>query len=213
MTSSLLLKKRRENPQWRIGNPDAPLGMWDNNYVTSGSHPCVPGFMTIPIGNPYGAKMCQRLPDKKCPFDEDQINMNKYNGVNRYSADLYRPWRKTAIQEWNPIDYYDRKPPNLEYLIQGDYISRPFRYNGTGVQVVHTPVTSPLNQGGNKVEADTHYYEYGYSYTNSPPYKYDITRYEQPYPVWRAEKLYGPNPQHTQQEMDTLDQIYDVSRI
>lgn len=210
MSASLLLSKRKQNPQfWGIGNPDAPLGMWDGVYVTSGSHPCVPGFTTVPIGNPYGAKMCVRRQQKPLPQKKKEMA----DGINRYSADLYDSSKKEAVQEWNPIAYNDRTPPNLPYLISNDYISRPINYNGTGVRLVHTPVTSPLNEGKDQVNADTHYYEYGYSYLNSPPYKYDVTRYQQPYPVWRSEQNYGPNPQHSLKSLDQLDQIYNTQVI
>ena len=57
----------------------------------------------------------------------------------------------------------------------------------------------------------TRFFEYGFSHTDEPPYKYDVTRLEQPYPVWKntheyhypqTEGVYGP-PYPTLDKLDT----------
>ncbi len=44
------------------------------------------------------------------------IDPSQFNGYNKYMADLYRPWRETAIQITDPYNYYDRTVPNENFL-------------------------------------------------------------------------------------------------
>ena len=185
---------------WNIKNfsqPEESLGGWADHYVTpGGTHECHPDYYAIPIGNPYGFMMCvKRLGDggKRLDVVQNPIDPSKWNGYNKFSADLYRPWRDTQIQMYNPYYYHDRRTPHEAELIQKDYLRLPIEYNNTGVKPIHTPGKPPER---------TRFSEYGYSYTPYPPYKFDVTREEQPYPVWKATQEYHGK------KKDELDQTY-----
>ena len=197
MTSSWLLSKRKEMfDTWSIsnfGDPDNSLGGWEDHYIINGAvRECRAGFKAIPIGNPYGFMICKRMkrPDgRSIDTVPDPIDPSQFNGYNKFSPDLYRPWRKTAIQMTNPTNYYDRTIPNSDYLHQRDYISRDTMYNATGIKPIHTP-------GPRK------YVEYGFGFTPDPPYKYDIHRLNQAYPNWKREQKYHGMPEKVLNELD-----------
>nr|QBK86390.1 MAG: uncharacterized protein LCMAC102_01850 [Marseillevirus LCMAC102] len=216
MTSSWALTKRKEMADvWNVsnfGNPENSLGGWEDHYIINGAcRECHPDFEAIPIGNPYGFMVCKRrkfpvkpnnmIDASKYPdgmsldVPHDPIDPSQFNGYNKYMADMYRPWRTTQIQLSNPYNYYDRTTPNEALLHQKDYLAREIYYSGNGIKPVHTP-------GQRK------YSEYGYSFTNSPPYKYDVTRLHQAYPVWKDTQIYHGD---SQEEMDKFDQVYDES--
>lgn len=197
MTSSWALQKRKENPMWRQSNfsyQDSPLGGWEDSYVTPGAtHECHPDFKAIPIGNPYGFMMCvRRRPNgKRLDVPLNPIDPSMYNGYWKFSADLYRPWLGQQIQMYDPYGYTSRTTQNESYLHREDYLARDIVYNGTGIFPTHTPLPEnqkPLGQ-------------YGFSYTPSPPAKYDITRLQQAYPVWKSEQ------KHIGVNSDLLDEI------
>ena len=104
---------------WRIKNFSHPkldsLGGWEDHYIKDGANgECHPDYEAIPIGNPYGFMVCKkRLGSAGKPLDMVQhpIDASKWNGYNKYMADLYRPWRKTAIQMYDPYYYSDRRAP------------------------------------------------------------------------------------------------------
>lgn len=191
MTSSLsLLKRRQMGNIWNIDNfsypGEDPLGGWEDHYVTDGANgECLPSYYAIPIGNPYGFMMCvKRKGDggKTLDIIQDPIDASRWNGYHKYSADMYRPWRKTAIQHFDPLYYHDRRTPHEAELIANDHLRLPMKYNATGVSPIHTPGKPPEK---------TRFFEYGFSYTDDhPPYKYDITREQQPYPVWKNTQEY-----------------------
>ena len=104
---------------------------------------------------------------------------------------------REQIQMYNPYGYYDRVVPNEDYLHSEDYLARDIQYNGTGVKPVHTP-------------GPRRYHEYGDSYTDTPPYKYDISQLHQKYPVWKDDKKFHGVPQQT---LDHLDQNYSDRRV
>ena len=210
MTSSLMLLKRKqmtaENGTWSFGNPHNPLGGWEDHYIRPGhTGECHPNYVAHPIGNEYGFLVCVK---KKGP-DGHEVdrprceNVAKYNGYHRYSSRLYDVPDPAAppIQEWNPQRFQDRRTPNQKYLINHDYISRGFTYNGTGIEPVRTP--------GRRDGPDPRFHEYGYSLTEEPPYKYDITRLEQPYPVWKNERIEIGVDQDT---LDQHDRLYRQAR-
>ena len=220
-----MLKKRRNSPQiWGIGDPNNNLGMWTNISTTpSASHPCHPEFLTIPIGNPYGFAFCVRKPQKE--FQKynplEYIDMNDYNGIQKYQADMYRPWRDTQIQMYNPDYYYQRFPPYLAEAIDADLLARPMSYNGIGVNPIQTPgypgspdlsINQEIpNRTGNKYpQPEGNFYEYGFSATPDPPYKYDILTYEQKYPVWKDVKL--KHAGNTQAKLDQIDRTFTSTR-
>ncbi len=207
MTSSWLLEQRKKNwPIWSIsnfGNPDNSLGGWEDHYIVDGAHrECHPDYQAIPMGNPYGFMVCKKkkYPDGRgLDTPHDPIDPSGYNGYNKYQADLYRPWRETAIQITDPYNYYDRTIPNEEFLHRRDYIARETQYNGTGVTPIHTP-------GPRK------YREYGFAYSDAgegvvakPPYKYDVTQLHQRYPQWKEIQIYHGV---SQEEMDEVDKTY-----
>lgn len=211
MTSSWQLTNRKKmNWAWNIsnfGDPDNALGGWEDHYIIDGANrECHPNYEAIPIGNPYGFMVCKK---RKVPVSTsaasqshgspgggqgldvpiDPIDPSMFNGYNKYSADLYRPWRETQIQITDPYYYYDRTTPNETFLHQRDYLARGIRYDGTGIHPIHTP-------GPRK------YFEYGYSYTPQPPYKYDVTRLHQTYPIWKNTQIYHGLPQSSADQLD-----------
>lgn len=201
MTSSWALKKLREQGStWDIanfGDPDNSLGGWEDHYIINGAHrECHPDFEAMPIGNPYGFMICKRRKrpdgrgfDTPLPFDPSQ-----FNGYNKFSADMYRPWRDTAIQLANPDGYYDRKVPNEEYLHLNDYLSRDTYYDGIGTKPVHTPMAN------GEIPR-----EFGFSFTNTknPPRKYDVQQLHQRFPQWmRLQSAHGV----PQSELDKISE-------
>jgi len=195
---------------WNIKNfsqPDEPLGGWADSYVTpGGTHECHPDYFAIPIGNPYGFMMCvKRIGDggRRLDTPQAEIDPSEWNGYNKYMADLYRPWRKNQIQMYDPYYYHDRRTPHEAQLIQEDYLRLPMEYNSTGVKPIHTPGKPPKR---------TRFFEYGFSET-PPPYKFDVTREEQPYPVWKNTQEYHYPQDYGKQgppytALDNLDQTY-----
>lgn len=200
MTSSWLLKKRKEMKKYwdesNFGNPNNSLGGWEDHYIINGAvRECRSGFQAVPIGNSSGFMICRRMKysDGKSVDDVHKpIDPAQFNGYNKYMADMYRPWKKTQIQITNPYNYYDRTAPNEEYLHRRDYLAREIKYNSIGVNPTRTP-------GPRK------YHEYGYSYTKNPPYKYDVQRLHQTYPLWKDDKIYHGASIN---EMDTFDRNY-----
>ena len=205
MTSSLSLKKRKE--MWRdwgifnFGDPENALGGWEDHYIADGIKNCRAGFDAIPIGNPYGFKICKRRKHpngQSMDVPKNPIEPRVWNGYNKYMADLYRPWRETQIQMYDPYNYYDRVIPNEQLLHRDDYIARPIRYDGIGVNPVHTPGPGRYN-------------EYGFSFTPKPPMKYDVKRLHQAYPVWKQTQIYQhPELQDRLDRMDTEFMESDV---
>lgn len=214
MTSSWALSKRKERPDiWGVGNltesvsENSPLGGWEDHYVTPGhTHECHPDFKAIPIGNPYGFMMCVRK--KASQLNECRgyariggsvPDPQKLNGVVRFSNDLYDPRRIQPRQDFNPTPIAQRQGldprraaiPNLQYLIENDYIYRPFNYNGTGIGPAFATEGTPnpnIPSPPYTRDGEGRFPSYAYSALRNPPYKFDITRLEQPYPVWREEK-------------------------
>ena len=208
MTSSwALTQRKRMGNVWSFGFPESPLGGWEDHYIINGAvRECHPNYETIPIGNKYGFAVCvRRKGESGKTLDLPQTglkpeDLSSFNGYHRFQADLYRPWRKEAIQLYNPLDYYDRTTPNEKYLHREDYLARDIRYNGAGVEPMRTP--------GNRK-----YFEYGYSFAPDPPYKYDISRLEQPYPIWKNERkhLRGRSGEHG--NLDKFDTKYFDARV
>ncbi len=197
MTSSWSLSQRKKMKDvWSIsnfGDPNNPLGGWEDHYITpGGTHECHPNYQAVPIGDQYGFMVCRkkkREDGRGIDTPTNDIDPSVYNGYNKYQADMYRPWRKTQIQMTNPRPYYDRTTPNEQILRQRDYIARGIQYDGTGTRPKHTPGDRP-------------YMEYGYSYSDNPPYKYDVTLLHQKYPVWKNEQKFRGS---SQQDLDNLD--------
>jgi len=193
-SSSSLTQRKRMGDTWRFGFPEDPLGGWESHYlnVNSGCHECVPGYVAIPIGEPYGSQICvKRKGDCGKTLDKVQVETDPsvWNGYNKYQADLYRPWRDTQIQLYNPYYYADRRTPHQSELITGDYLHLPSKYNANGINPIHTP-------------GDTRFYEYGFSYAKNPPYKWNVQELEQRYPIWKQEKIYHGYPQEVMDEFD-----------
>lgn len=187
MTSSWLLKnKKLHGDRWAIsnfGDPNNALGGWEDHYIIpGGTKECHPDFVAHPIGSPYGFMICAR---RKFPNGQGLESGNgcpapqiaNLNGYHKYSADLYDPTKQTQSQMYNPYDYYKRTVPDEEYYHRFDYLAREISYDGTGVKPVRTPGPRKYN-------------EYGFSYTSQPPYKYDIQRLHQAYPIWKEEQQY-----------------------
>ena len=228
MTSSWNLAKRREmggGTTWacsNFGDVNNALGGWEDYYIINGAHrECHPNYEAMPMGNPYGMMICKRR--KKENGDDintpEETDFSQFNGYHKFSADLYRPWMTEQIQMNNPYEYYDRVIPNEEEFHLKDYISREIRFNGTGVAPMHTRpgitvkenINAMYGKGcGSVANPKTKYHEYGVSYTHRPPYKYDISRLHQLYPIWKQDKIYhASNSERAQQNLDNLDRNYD----
>ena len=120
-------------------------------------------------------------------------------GYHRGSVNLYDTRKDFPTQEWNPQYYADRRMPWEQDLLKADYPHWPLAYNGTGIKTLRTPLELR--------DSERPYFEYGYSFTpkeddktgnriaskisdSIPPYKYDVTRLHNPYPVWKQEQSY-----------------------
>lgn len=197
MTSSWSLAQRKKMGNvWNIKNfGESSL----DHHIINGAHrECSPGYLNTPIGNQYGFSVCSKIirPDGKDLNAPLPLNgeIADYNGYNKYRVDLYSGPDVLPTQLSNPYGFYDRKVPNESFLHQYDYLTREIKYNGIGVKPLRTPQTgfSPR-------------LEYGFSFDNAPPYKYDIQRLEQPYPIFKAEMI---NKGYSQESMDAFDKQY-----
>lgn len=182
------------------------LGGWSDMYITDGATTeCHPDYQAIPIGDPYGFMVCKKrkrplgrpngLPGQATTGTGIEVNIpmtmgpdSDINGYHKFSADLYRP-NKLPIQLQDPYAYNDRIIPDEQYYHRNDYIAREIQYSGDGIKPVHTP-------------GPRRYFEYGYSYTDNPPPKYDVQRLEQPFPVWRDIQEYHGVSRETLEKLD-----------
>jgi len=183
-----------------------------DNRSGNGNNVCVACSKTMVNGvnvNPGG--QCRTCGGKsgecKCykgPKNVDDAYLN--NGYHRYSINLYDPYAEYPTAITNPAFYSSRRIPSEQDLYRADYIKSDVRYNANGINLVRTPDQDHGMYGYNKGDA---YYEYAYSFTpkendNSqwdtrkpnliqrdsiPGPKYDVTRLEQPYDIWRREQL------------------------
>lgn len=218
MTSSVYVKQRVADAQkWDFGDiSDHYLRPWGE---------CHPDYKAIPIDNPYGVKVCvKRHPEPTSP--------PVFNGYFRASPKLYEPITSQLEQRnsrsftakyvtqagRNPQRYSDRRMPHEQDLLRSDYPKLDINYEGTGIRPLH----APNDEYGP-------YYQYGFSYTpheNSnprsmewhpriathpsqtvPPVKYDITRLQQPYPVWKDEHSYVGNSYALQYDSSNTKRI------
>lgn len=218
MTSSWLLQQRKKmSDVWansNFGDPNNPMGGMEDYYITPGhTHECHPNYEAIPIGNPYGFMVCKK---RKLPNGMDIdvagsqfIDWAQYNGFHRFQADLYAPpWDSQGNpplprQISNPVGYYDRVIPYEKTFHRDDYIARETKFNGTGIKPNHTP-----NDMGNNVQPKCRYNEYGFDYTPTPPYKYDVQRLIQPYDLWRSEQKFKGMPEW---QLNEIDKHYNKS--
>lgn len=200
MTSSWLLHKRRTtfdqsgNHLWdlrKFSHNNSPLGGWEDHYITPGhTHSCHPDYDSIPIGHPYGFHVCVKRNPSEAPMRKQ--NIHKYNGYHRFQTSLYDPEKKYPQQDFNPYSFYSRTVPDQEYLHSNDYLARDVHYNGIGAN----PITTPHSPG-------EPFRERHFAYdTPSPPPKYDVTRLEQPYTLWKKEQSLTKS----QEELDSVDE-------
>lgn len=221
MTSSYMLNQRRKMLQYDKSNFTTPhldsLGGTEDAYIINSAHrECRSGFQAIPIGNPYGFAICKRMTGpcgtdaadfgtsaaKEAPVVRHEQNVEKFQGDSKFSADLYNPWYKRQVQMYNP-DYYNErfKIPEFEYAVLNDYYDRRFEYNGTGISPKHQIMVEPGT--GNPLAPQPKDYQYAFARTNNPPPKYDPSRLQQPYPVWKSEQqFYGLKTEEELQNMD-----------
>lgn len=225
MTSSFMLKKRIEQrDRWSFELPDnLTMGGQDDHYLRPYER-CHPDYMEIPIGDPYGVKVCMRRiqPNGKRIGDYSDVlkDADKNNGYYRGSINLYNPCQRYPTQKWNPQNYSDRRIPWEQNLIREDYLRLPIRYNGTGLKLLNQPAerTSGDEEKNQKYRG---FYKYGYSYTpkedkltgervasrpdqSRPEPKYDITRpYPQPYELWKREQEVEGQRVSTEREFNT----------
>lgn len=192
MTSSWSLTQRKRMPHWDVKNfGESEL----DSYIVNGAcRECHPNYKATPIGNPYGFLMCSKRTytngqDLSASRPSD-INMADYNGYHKYRVDLYSAEDVLPVQLADPYGFYDRKTPNEGFLHRNDYLARDVKYDGIGVNPLRTPGNGP-------------YLEYGFSFTDQPPLKWDIQRLEQPYPMWKREMLNKGVPQQVMDEFDT----------
>ena len=197
MTSSFMIKERMKRPEiWAL-----PYGKFDESesvYHGQDLHylrpfgNCHPDFEEIPIGNPYGVKVCVRKNIKKeREFMENVKEEQKtLQGYHRGSADLYDVTAEQPRQVSNPQAFCDRRIPNEKFLVKGDYLKWEVKYNTTGLESLHFP--QPYlngNEGPQDFRKQGPFYKYAYDMSNTiPPVKYDVTRLHQPYPIWKEEQ-------------------------
>lgn len=197
MTSSWQIAQRKKMANvWKIdnfGDSKNALGGWEDFYITPGhTHECHPSYEAVPIGNPYGFMVCKkkRHPDgTHLDLPYKPVDPSIYNGYHKFQADMYKPCGELPRQISNPDYYYNRVIPNEDYFHRNDYIARGIKYNGTGINPVRTP-------------GDRKFMEYGFDFTSTPPYKYDIQRLHQPYNLWRNEQSFKGVSQSSLDEMD-----------
>ena len=183
------------------------MGGTDNSYIRpfGNRHPY---FVSHSIGFPDGVKVCVRRTINNQTFDENIFDMSdnfakKFNGYYRGSVNLYDPSLTYPIQKYNAQYYSDRRIPWEQDVLRADYLRWPVKYNGTGIKVLHAPAE--------KSDTGHPYYQYGYDFTpkhedpitgmrtthsnkSYPEIKYDITRLEQGYSVWKQEQaIFGNN--------------------
>lgn len=206
MTSSLALSKRKEMGQlWMFGDQDNPLGGWEDHYITPlHTHECHPNYKAIPIGNKYGFGVCVKrkgIGGRYLDQVQFPVDPSKYNGYHRYSVNLYDPNETYPVQEWNPQYFSHRRMPLQSEHIRDDVSRLEMKYNGTGIEPVFTP--------GKVCGESRGWQDYGYSYTQHSPAKYDITRLQQAYPVWKKIKEYnfGEYPEE-RKRLDAIDQAH-----
>lgn len=194
MTSSWALTQRK-----RMGN------VWDiknfgeselDSYIVNGAcRECHPNYKASPIGNPYGFLLCSKRVRKDGGHVDTPMppnyDMGDKNGYHKFRADLYAPDDRLPRQLADPYGFYDRKVPNEGFLHVNDYLARDVKYDGIGVNPLRTP------------GRHTPYLEYGFSFTGTPPFKYDIQRLQQPYPLFKQELLNRGVPQGDVDNMDT----------
>jgi hypothetical protein len=207
MTSSYTLKKLNENPGvYEYHLPGSTLGGIEDQYLKIQGE-CHPDFITTPIGNPYGAKLCTRRPPippaKRCGERQPPTPTGYYRG----SVNLYDVYARFPQQDWNPLFYADRRTLYEGDLIERDILRPEIKYNGTGVETTRIP--------HELLDADQPYFSYKQSFTprEDPvtglrtatswndtvvPPKYDVTRLHQPYVSWKREYDYMRHPQNDQ---------------
>jgi hypothetical protein len=206
MTSAFMLKERiKQRDRWtfELSGNDTMRGQ-DDHYLRPYER-CHPDYMEIPIGNPYGVKVCVRKvqPNGKRVGDYSDVlkDADKNNGYYRGSVNLYNPCQKYPTQKWNPQNYSDRRIPWEQDLLRDDYLRLPIKYDATGIRLLNQP--AELNESNNNQKYKG-FYKYGYSFTpkedkdtgmrvpgaqSRPELKYDVTRpYPQPYELWKSEQ-------------------------
>jgi hypothetical protein len=220
MTSSFVLKKLGENksefsPAYTSLSTSTLGGIEDRHLKLHGE--CHPDFVTVPIGNPQGAKLCIRRTDQcgrnigNTPLIASEAVIENSQGYHRGSVNLYNPKQDLPTQKWNPQFYSSRRTPHEQDLIRSDTWRMPIKFSGTGIKTLRTP--AQLRDSGKP------YMEYAYSFTpdedpetgmrtasswsqTKPEIKYDVTRLHQAYPVWKREHEHMGHPQ------DALDTTY-----
>ena len=151
--------------------------------------------MLIPIGEPWGVKMCVRRPMVTGAVNmiEDQQKEKgmRDRGYWRAAVNVYDPEAKEPTQLWNPLKFHNRRIPYETELLQADLLHWEVDYNGTGIN----PTTLPTNDRHARGKP---YYQYGYDFTphsdvetgyrsatrqeqSVPPPKFQIDRLVQPY--------------------------------
>lgn len=217
MTSSFLIKKLDEdykngNMRWSNFSPDfnehdSPLGGLEHTHVKINGD-CHPDFYAVPIGNPYGAKLCRRKLISQKPIKTEQPKTGYYRAV----LNLYDVNAVTPTQITNPQAYPDRRIPWEADLIRDDYLRLPIKYNANGIQTVRTPHELK--------DKNKPYFEYGFSFLphedkktgrriassldqSVPPVKYDVTRLTQPITLYKRETEYVGVPSNFKDEKYT----------
>ena len=194
MTSSLELQKRIQDPNWQL-----PHGVhWSDVYIRPFNN-CHPDYVTVPIGNkPGGVKMCIRKRNadgsdpkhfslqrnkeyfEKVNHSKSFIESDIVNGYHKYQSRLYSHDPKTSHEPIRTLSHgvCMRRPPYEEENIRRDLIKQEIRYNGTGINPMTTP--SGKNDEGRKM-----YVEYSAQILKQAPKKFDVTRLEQPFPLYQ----------------------------
>ena len=220
MTSSFTIQNLMNQKQaWTYAaTPNAPLGGLEDRYIRLNGN-CHPNFVSVPIGNVYGAQMCVRKPDTNATspacantseigdtmFRKSEEVIQNSQGYHRGMTNLYDVKQRLPTQQINPQFYSDRRTPYDADLVRRDYLHHQLNYNGTGIKTLRTPHQLE--------DAAAPYWEYDFSFLpredpqtgmrtatswsqTVPPPKWDITKLHQTYPVFKREHEYLGHPQN-----------------
>lgn len=198
MSSTFRLKKRYDEKEiWdQFSDPNFPLGGQENSYLSAFGE-CTPNYYAVPIGQPYGVKMCvKRNPNGIRP----QVDPARFNGYNRYGADLYDPTRPLQKQMYDPYFYWDRRSPHEAENIGKDILRLPIRFNATGLTALHTPAEGDIF-------GTQRYKEYATDRSFIPD-KYNLTQGFQHYPVWKKEQSYQRMGKSELEKIDKRNNVF-----
>lgn len=224
---------------WDFRQPDSTLGMEDHYVLsgTKSCHPDFLSVPIGSESGTRICQRRRRADGGRIdePQDQEFIRgvLPRARGYRRSTPALYDVFREEPIQRINPSAYHNRRIPFEQDLLRKDLLRAPIRFNGTGIYTTRTP-GSPNGDGWYQYGYSYTPDDAGYVFDSAapqhnewnirtpcsggaaecqkrsiPPYKYDVTRLHQSWPIWRDEQRYhdhGKDPQDS-------DAGYDIRII